>query len=204
MDSATVTNQAFQGGFGGGKGGNKGGKGGMSSQIPAPWMGDPSAGMPQHFFGGGGDGGDGSQPVYGMMPGGMMPGPMIPMMMQQGGMQGMMPGLPDPGGAPFAQPGFSQDPAQPAGVDEAKKDVQLTVKLKTGGSVKFKIKAGTPLRKLMDTFCTKKVLERSKVKFTVAQGIMGLTEIFPDDTANKLGLTDDSVITAEVTLDDDA
>lgn len=153
-----------------------GGKGAMQP----PWLGDPSAmgwpgqGMPS------GEGMPDYQMPY-MMPGGMMPGGMMP--------NGMMPVM-------MQGP---QVPEVPKADDEAarKADVQLMVKLKTGGSVKFKIKAATALRKLMDAFCTRKNLERSEVKFFV-----GDAEIFPDDTALKLGLTEDSVILADNTVGD--
>merc|ERR1719272_2030678 len=102
--------------------------------------------MPPNVFGGGGGDCDGGPPVYGMMPGGMLPGPMMPVMMSHG-MPGV-PGIGDSNSMPFPQPGLSQ--SAPKAEGEEKKDVQLVVKLKTGGSVKFKIKTATPLRKLMD------------------------------------------------------
>lgn len=159
-------------------GGDKGGGKGSQPVPPMPWLSDPSSmmyGMPS------GSDGAGGEPNY-MMTGNMMPGPMMPTMMMP--MQAMAPD----GQMPLVMP-QAVDPR----VDEAKKvDVQLMVKLTSGGSVKFKIKAATPLRKLMDAFCTRKNLERSQVRFYV-----GDQEISADDTASKLGLSEDSVITAE-------
>merc|ERR1719329_1649016 len=77
-----------------------------------------------------------------------------------------------------------------------KQDVQLMVKCVQGGTVKFKIKTTMPLRKLMDAFCSRKTLERSQVRFSV-----GGAEVQQDDTANKLGLMDDSIIDAEILKD---
>lgn len=82
-----------------------------------------------------------------------------------------------------AQPA-PQPAQQPAAAAVKKQDVQLMVKCMQGGTVKFKIKTTMPLRKLMDAFCSRKVLERSDVRFSV-----GGAEIQQDDTANKLGLS---------------
>lgn len=170
--------------------------GGWPQQAFPPWM---AAGGGSEGMQGGGEGQQEFQPF-------MMPGSMMMPYMQMPGASGagaaFPPSLAVPGGGGFPQEG-APDPIQgatpvPAQVPK-KADVQLVVKSAQGGTVKFKIKTTMPLRKLMDSFCSRKTLTRSQVKFSV-----GGREIQQEDTASKLGLTDDSVIDAEVFAEDDA
>merc|ERR1711933_663839 len=67
--------------------------------------------------------------------------------------------------------------------------IQLKVKDQQGSEVQFKIKKSTPLRKLMDAYCSRLGLQASQVRFMV-EG----ERIAPDDTAEKLGLEDEDLI----------
>lgn len=158
-------------------------EGGREGQEFQQFMMPPNAmAMPyMHMPGGGGLPGGNSPTSAGYSPpGGMqMPAMMFP---------------PQAATQPAAQP--AAQPSQPAAAAAKKQDVQLMVKCVQGGTVKFKIKTTMPLRKLMDAFCSRKSLERSQVRFSVGGG-----EIQQDDTANKLGLSDDSVIDAEILKD---
>merc|ERR1712054_178449 len=58
-----------------------------------------------------------------------------------------------------------------------------------GSEVQFKIKKTTPLRKLMDAYCSRLGLQASQVRFMVDGERIG-----PDDTAEKLGLEDEDLI----------
>merc|ERR1711972_1211789 len=67
--------------------------------------------------------------------------------------------------------------------------IQLKVKDQQGSEVQFKIKKSTPLRKLMDAYCSRLGLQSSQVRFMVDG-----ERIAPDDTAEKLGLEDEDLI----------
>jgi len=67
--------------------------------------------------------------------------------------------------------------------EEAPQHIQLKVKDQQGSEVQFKIKKSTPLRKLMDAYCSRLGLQASQVRFMVDG-----ERIAPDDTAEKLGL----------------
>jgi len=67
--------------------------------------------------------------------------------------------------------------------------IQLKVKDQQGSEVQFKIKKSTPLRKLMDAYCSRLGLQASQVRFMVDG-----ERISPDDTADKLGLEDEDLI----------
>merc|ERR1712157_645428 len=67
--------------------------------------------------------------------------------------------------------------------------IQLKVKDQQGSEVQFKIKKSTPLRKLMDAYCSRLGLQASQVRFMVDG-----ERIAPDDTAEKLGLEDEDLI----------
>jgi len=67
--------------------------------------------------------------------------------------------------------------------------IQLKVKDQQGSEVQFKIKKATPLRKLMDAYCSRLGLQASQVRFMVDG-----ERIAPDDTAEKLGLEDEDLI----------
>merc|ERR1711957_43461 len=58
-----------------------------------------------------------------------------------------------------------------------------------GSEVQFKIKKSTPLRKLMDAYCSRLGLQASQVRFMVDG-----ERIAPDDSAEKLGLEDEDLI----------
>ena len=77
--------------------------------------------------------------------------------------------------------------AAPAG--EQPQHIQLKVKDQQGSEVQFKIKKSTPLRKLMDAYCSRLGLQASQVRFMVDG-----ERIAPDDTAEKLGLEDEDLI----------
>eukprot|EP00913_Durusdinium_trenchii_P033309 g31184.t1 len=66
---------------------------------------------------------------------------------------------------------------------EAPQHIQLKVKDQQGSEVQFKIKKTTPLRKLMDAYCSRLGLQASQVRFMVDG-----ERIAADDTAEKLGL----------------
>merc|ERR1712203_88512 len=78
---------------------------------------------------------------------------------------------------------------QTGGGDEAAAHIQLKVKDQQGSEVQFKIKKSTPLRKLMDAYCSRLGLTASQVRFMVDG-----ERIAPDDTAEKLGLEDEDLI----------
>merc|ERR1712113_513154 len=63
------------------------------------------------------------------------------------------------------------------------------VKDQQGSEVQFKIKKSTPLRKLMDAYCSRLGLTASQVRFMVDG-----ERISADDTAEKLGLEDEDLI----------
>merc|ERR1712139_152257 len=63
------------------------------------------------------------------------------------------------------------------------------VKDQQGSEVQFKIKKSTPLRKLMDAYCSRLGLQSSQVRFMVDGERIG-----PEDTAEKLGLEDEDLI----------
>merc|ERR1711933_661418 len=67
--------------------------------------------------------------------------------------------------------------------------IQLKVKNQQGSEVQFKIKKATPLRKLMDVYCSRLGLRASQVRFMVDG-----ERILPDDTAERLGLEDEDLI----------
>jgi len=67
--------------------------------------------------------------------------------------------------------------------------IQLKVKDQQGSEVQFKIKKSTPLRKLMDAYCSRLGLQSAQVRFMVDGERIG-----PDDTADKLGLEDEDLI----------
>merc|ERR1712045_815359 len=67
--------------------------------------------------------------------------------------------------------------------------IQLKVKDQQGSEVQFKIKKSTPLRKLMDAYCSRLGLQASQVRFMVYG-----ERIAPDDSAEKLGLEDEDLI----------
>mmetsp|Transcript_18227 Transcript_18227/g.32036 ORF Transcript_18227/g.32036 Transcript_18227/m.32036 type:complete len:90 (-) Transcript_18227:213-482(-) len=67
--------------------------------------------------------------------------------------------------------------------------IQLKVKDQQGSEVQFKIKKSTPLRKLMDAYCSRLGLQASQVRFMVDG-----ERIAADDTAEKLGLEDEDLI----------
>merc|ERR1711977_93499 len=67
--------------------------------------------------------------------------------------------------------------------------IQLKVKDQQGSEVQFKIKKSTPLRKLMDAYCSRLGLQASQVRFMVDGERIG-----PDDSAEKLGLEDEDLI----------
>merc|ERR1711912_171907 len=73
--------------------------------------------------------------------------------------------------------------------DAAGAHIQLKVKDQQGSEVQFKIKKSTPLRKLMDAYCSRLGLQASQVRFMVDGERIG-----PDDTAEKLGLEDEDLI----------
>jgi len=167
----------------------EGGREGQEFQpgmMPLNAMAMPYMQMP----GGGGLPGGGSPTSGGYSgPGGMqMPGGMMGFQ-TQGASQPATQAAPQPASQPAAG-------AAGAAATVKKQDVQLMVKCAQGGTVKFKIKTTMPLRKLMDAFCSRKTLERSQVRFSV-----GGAEVQQDDTANKLGLMDDSIIDAEILKD---
>ena len=74
--------------------------------------------------------------------------------------------------------------------------IQLKVKDQQGSEVQFKIKKTTPLRKLMDAYCSRLGLQASRVRFMVDGGCIG-----PDDSAEKLRLEDEDLI--DVAMDSD-
>merc|ERR1712217_1001858 len=78
---------------------------------------------------------------------------------------------------------------QTGGGDEAAAHIQLKVKDQQGSEVQFKIKKSTPLRKLMDAYCSRLGLTASQVRFMVDG-----ERISADDTAEKLGLEDEDLI----------
>merc|ERR1711935_1327601 len=65
----------------------------------------------------------------------------------------------------------------------------MGVKDQQGSEVQFKIKKTTPLRKLMDAYCSRLGLQASQVRFMVDGERIG-----PDDSAEKLGLEDEDLI----------
>merc|ERR1719356_2337022 len=73
--------------------------------------------------------------------------------------------------------------------DAAAAHIQLKVKDQQGSEVQFKIKKSTPLRKLMDAYCSRLGLTASQVRFMVDG-----ERISADDTAEKLGLEDEDLI----------
>merc|ERR1712187_109341 len=73
--------------------------------------------------------------------------------------------------------------------DAASNHIQLKVKDQQGSEVQFKIKKTTPLRKLMDAYCSRLGLQSSQVRFMVDGERIG-----PEDTAEKLGLEDEDLI----------
>merc|ERR1711998_347276 len=73
--------------------------------------------------------------------------------------------------------------------DDAAAHIQLKVKDQQGSEVQFKIKKSTPLRKLMDAYCSRLGLTASQVRFMVDG-----ERISADDTAEKLGLEDEDLI----------
>merc|ERR1712075_34052 len=75
------------------------------------------------------------------------------------------------------------------GDDAGAGHIQLKVKDQQGSEVQFKIKKSTPLRKLMDAYCSRLELQASQVRFMVDG-----ERIAPDDTAEKLGLEDEDLI----------
>merc|ERR1712186_161171 len=75
------------------------------------------------------------------------------------------------------------------GDDAAAAHIQLKVKDQQGSEVQFKIKKSTPLRKLMDAYCSRLGPQASQVRFMVDG-----ERIAPDDTAEKLGLEDEDLI----------
>jgi len=77
----------------------------------------------------------------------------------------------------------------PAGGEAATQHIQLKVKDQQGSEVQFKIKKTTPLRKLMDAYCSRLGLQASQVRFMVDGERIG-----PDDSAEKLGLEDEDLI----------
>merc|ERR1711870_72341 len=79
--------------------------------------------------------------------------------------------------------------SQMAEGDAAGQHIQLKVKDQQGSEVQFKIKKSTPLRKLMDAYCSRLGLQASQVRFMVDG-----ERIAPDDTAEKLGLEDEDLI----------
>eukprot|EP00439_Symbiodinium_sp_Y106_P047030 s1620_g6.t1 len=72
---------------------------------------------------------------------------------------------------------------------DAPQHIQLKVKDQQGSEVQFKIKKTTPLRKLMDAYCSRLGLQASQVRFMVDG-----ERIAADDTAEKLGLEDEDLI----------
>mmetsp|Transcript_80342 Transcript_80342/g.213229 ORF Transcript_80342/g.213229 Transcript_80342/m.213229 type:complete len:95 (+) Transcript_80342:94-378(+) len=76
-----------------------------------------------------------------------------------------------------------------AAAGEGPAHIQLKVKDQQGSEVQFKIKKSTPLRKLMDAYCSRLGLQASQVRFMVDG-----ERIAPDDTAEKLGLEDEDLI----------
>ncbi|CAE8594765.1 unnamed protein product [Polarella glacialis] len=83
---------------------------------------------------------------------------------------------------------FIDQMAEAAG-DAAAQHIQLKVKDQQGSEVQFKIKKSTPLRKLMDAYCSRLGLQASQVRFMVDG-----ERIAADDTAEKLGLEDEDLI----------
>merc|ERR1712070_642925 len=77
----------------------------------------------------------------------------------------------------------------PEGDAAAPAHIQLKVKDQQGSEVQFKIKKTTPLRKLMDAYCSRLGLQSSQVRFMVDGERIG-----PEDTAEKLGLEDEDLI----------
>merc|ERR1712190_251494 len=65
----------------------------------------------------------------------------------------------------------------------------MGVKDQQGSEVQFKIKKSTPLRKLMDAYCSRLGLTAAQVRFMVDG-----ERISADDTAEKLGLEDEDLI----------
>merc|ERR1711982_266567 len=92
-----------------------------------------------------------------------------------------------PVSAPSVCEGIMTDAAAPEG--QAAAHIQLKVKDQQGSEVQFKIKKSTPLRKLMDAYCSRLGLQASQVRFMVDG-----ERIAPDDTAEKLGLEDEDLI----------
>jgi len=88
----------------------------------------------------------------------------------------------------FFAPEMSAEGAEKATTD-APAHIQLKVKDQQGSEVQFKIKKATPLRKLMDAYCSRLGLQASQVRFMVDG-----ERIAPDDTAEKLGLEDEDLI----------
>ncbi len=80
-------------------------------------------------------------------------------------------------------------PQRSMAADAAAGHIQLKVKDQQGSEVQFKIKKSTPLRKLMDAYCSRLGLQASQVRFMVDG-----ERIAPDDTAEKLGLEDEDLI----------
>ena len=71
----------------------------------------------------------------------------------------------------------------------AAQHIRLKVKDQQGSEVQFKIKKSTPLRKLMNAYCSRLGLQASQVRFMVDG-----ERIAPDDTAEELGLADEGPI----------
>jgi len=75
--------------------------------------------------------------------------------------------------------------------ENAPRQIQLQVRDQCGSEVAFNIKSDSPLRKLMDTYCSHLGLKASQVGFTVNG-----SQVLASDTAEALGLPDGSVIDA--------
>merc|ERR1711941_165877 len=86
----------------------------------------------------------------------------------------------------FLRPRF---PREEPMAEDAGAHIQLKVKDQQGSEVQFKIKKSTPLRKLMDAYCSRLGLQASQVRFMVDG-----ERIAPDDSAEKLGLEDEDLI----------
>ena len=85
--------------------------------------------------------------------------------------------------------------AEGAAAGDAPAKIQLNVKDQQGSEMDIKITKSTPLRKLMNAYCSRFGLQSSQVRFMVDGERIG-----PDDTAEKLGLEDEDLIDVAVAM----
>lgn len=75
--------------------------------------------------------------------------------------------------------------------EEKPKHISVKVVSQDGNEVYFKTKKTTPMRKLMEAYCSRQAVSMSAIRF-----LYDGERVQPDSTPDKMGMEDDEIIDA--------